>query len=227
MIILFNGPPRSGKDCAADFFKEKGFKHLSFKYQLYKETIKYFDCDPRWFMDRYDNRAEKEVPSAWLGHMSVREAMIYVSEKIIKPKKGLDYFGTQVANEIDLNKDYCISDGGFIDELVPVINTVGSDNFVLVQLTREGEDYSSDSRRYFDGNVIKQYVITHETPISQKYVLPHKFDVRTYRIHNNGDIGAFHKVLQEIYEKEYDGQSKQAEDQKGEIFQQDLLRESL
>lgn len=34
MIVLFNGPPGAGKDAAADFFKEKGFKHLSFKYQL-------------------------------------------------------------------------------------------------------------------------------------------------------------------------------------------------
>lgn len=204
MIILFNGPPRSGKDAAADFFKEKGFKHLSFKYQLYKETIDYFDVKKDWFMARYKNRDEKEVPSALLGHMSCREAMIYVSETIIKPKKGLDYFGKQVANEIDLDKDYCISDGGFIDELIPVINTVGSDNFVLVQLTRDDCDYSSDSRRYFDGKVIKQYVNSHKTKIESKYVLPHKFDVRTYRIHNNGTIGAFYDSLQDIYEKEYD-----------------------
>lgn len=214
MIVLFNGPPRSGKDFAADYFKDLGFKHLSFKYQLYKETIKYFDVDARWFMDRYDNRAEKEVPSALLGHMSVREAMIYVSEKVIKPKKGLDYFGKQVADEIDLERDYCISDGGFIDELLPVINKVGSDNFVLVQLTREGCDYSTDSRRYFDGNVVKQYVNSFETRIEKKYVLPYKFDVKTYRIHNNGTIGAFHNSLQDIYEKESNeraGKQKQKE----------------
>ena len=168
MIILFNGPPRSGKDAAADFFKERGFKHLSFKYQLYKETIRYFDVNEQWFMTRYKNRQEKEVPSALLGHMSCREAMIYVSEQVIKPKRGLDYFGKQVANEIDLNKDYCISDGGFIDELIPVINTVGSKNFVLVQLTREGCDYSTDSRRYFDGNIIQEFINEKETKINNK-----------------------------------------------------------
>lgn len=203
MIILFNGPPRSGKDFAADYFKKKGFKHLSFKYQLYKETIKYFDVNEKWFMERYNNRAEKEVPSTLLGHMSCREAMIYVSEKVIKPKKGLDFFGKQVANEIEDDKDYCISDGGFIDELIPVINRIGSDNFVLVQLTRDGCDYSTDSRRYFDGNIVHQYVNSHKTHIEKKYVLPRKFDVRTYRIHNNGSIGAFHESLEDIYEKEY------------------------
>lgn len=212
MIILFNGPPGSGKDAAADFFKEKGFKHLSFKYQLFKETIRYFGVEEKWFMEGYKIREEKERPSALLGHMSRREAMIYVSEEIIKPKHGLDYFGNLVANEIDLSKDYCISDGGFIDEVAPVINTVGSEKFVLVQLTREGCDYSSDSRRYLDGNLFHEYVNTHTTPVEKKYVLPHKFDVKMYRIHNNGNIGTFYEVLKDIYEKEVHETAKQRED---------------
>lgn len=202
MIILFNGPPGSGKDAAADYFGSRGFKHLSFKYQLYKETVKYFDVDFNWFMEGYKDREIKEIPSALLGHMSRREAMIYVSEKVIKPRKGLDYFGNQVASEIQDDVDYAISDGGFVDELVPVINKVGSDNFTLVQLTRNGCDYSSDSRRYFDGNVVHEYVNRHRTPVNSKYVLPHKFNVKTYRIHNNGTIEDFYKVLDEIYLKE-------------------------
>ena len=95
MIVLFNGPPKSGKDHAADYFKNKGWKHLSFKYQLYKETCLYFNIHYTWFMERYDNRALKEVPHIDLGHMSCREAMIHVSETVIKPRRGLDYFGKQ------------------------------------------------------------------------------------------------------------------------------------
>lgn len=203
MIILFNGPPGSGKDAAADYFKEKGFKHLSFKYQLYKETVKYFDVNYDWFMEGYKDRNVKEVPSTLLGNMSRREAMIYVSEKVIKPRNGLDYFGNQVANEIQDGQDYAISDGGFIDELIPVINTVGSDNFILVQLTRDGCDYSTDSRRYFHGNLIKEYINSYRTDVDTQYVLPHKFDVKMYRIHNNDTIGAFHNSLEDIYEKEH------------------------
>jgi len=202
LIILFNGPPGSGKDHAADYFKQHGFKHLSFKYQLFKETIKYFNVEEKWFMDGYNDRSQKEVKSMLLGHMSRREAMIYVSEKIIKPRMGLDYFGRLVADEIDLNKDYCISDGGFIDELIPVVEKVGNDNFVLVQLTREGHDFSSDSRRYFDGNVTKEFVLGNETPVEKKYVLPHKFDVKTYRIHNNSALSDFEEALKEIFKNE-------------------------
>jgi hypothetical protein len=203
MIILFNGPPGSGKDLAADWFKKKGFKHLSFKYQLFKETIKYFNVDENWFMDGYNNREIKEIPSTLLGNMSRREAMIYVSEKIIKPKRGLDYFGNLVADEIDLVKDYCISDGGFIHELLPVVEKVGTKNFVLVQLTREGHDYSSDSRRYFQGNGVRyEYINGHMTPIDKQYVLPHVFDVKMYRIHNNSTIEDFEESLESIYNHE-------------------------
>jgi len=210
MIILFNGPPRSGKDAAADYFKEKGWKHLSFKYQLYKETAKYFGVDYEWFMERYDDRSVKEVPHMDLGHMSCREAMIYVSEEIVKPKRGLDYFGNQVANEIDLNKNYAISDGGFVDELIPIINKIGDNNFVLVQLTRDGCDYSTDSRRYFDGDVQQEYINSHRTEINKKYVLPHKFNVKTYRIHNNSTIESFYSVLEQIHKKEFYGKGSQS-----------------
>lgn len=199
MIVLFNGPPASGKDYAADYFKRKGFKHLSFKYQLYKETCKYFNCKYDWFMERYEDRSVKEVPHIDLGHMSCREAMIHVSEKVIKPRKGLDYFGKLVADEIDLSKDYAISDGGFIDELLPVVEKVGKDNFTLVQLTRNGHDFSTDSRRYFDAAIIKEYVLGFETQVENKYVLPHKFDVDAYRIHNNSSLEYFVTALEGIF----------------------------
>jgi|TARA_B110000967_G_scaffold53113_1_gene54406 hypothetical protein len=202
LIVLFNGPPGSGKDHAADYFKQQGFKHLSFKYRLYEETIKYFNVDKEWFMERYEDRSLKEVPTYLLGNMSCREAMIYVSETKIKPRYGLDYFGKLVASEISKGFNYCISDGGFIDELIPVVEAVGNENFRLVQLTREGHDFSTDSRRYFDGHMTKEYVLNKETDIEIKYVLPHKFDVISYRIHNNSTVADFNDVLQDLYENE-------------------------
>ena len=203
MIILFNGPPGAGKDLAADFFKERGFKHLSFKYQLFKETIKYFNVDEHWFMQGYNKREIKEIPSTLLGNMSRREAMIYVSEQVIKPRRGLDFFGNLVANEIDVLKDYVISDGGFVHELLPVVERVGTENFALVQLTREGHDYSSDSRRYFQGNSMEyEYINGHMTPIDNQYVLPHVFDVKMYRIHNNSTIEGFESSLEDIFKRE-------------------------
>lgn len=200
MIVIFNGPPASGKDEAASLFKEHfGFGNLSFKYQLFKETIKHFEVDERWFMEGYNDRAQKEKKEFALENMSRREAMIHVSENIIKPKKGLDYFGKAVAEEMQEGKNYALADGGFVEELEPIVQKVGKENIVIVQLTREGHDYSTDSRKYFNGNLIKEYTINEATAVDKAYVLKEELDIATYRIHNNGSVSAFHSALESVY----------------------------
>ena len=200
MIVIFNGPPASGKDEEASLYKEKfGFGNLSFKYQLFKETIKHFDVDKRWFMEGYNDRDQKEKKEFALQGMSRREAMIHVSEDIIKPKKGLDYFGRSVAEEIEEENNYALADGGFVEELEPIIEKVGAENIVIVQLTREGHDYSSDSRKYFNGNIISETTIGHQTEIDKAYVLKEEMNIRTYRIHNNGSLHNLQKALGSIH----------------------------
>lgn len=208
MIVIFNGPPGSGKDEAANYFVENcGCEHLSFKDVLFEETFKYFDVDREWFMnDYYTNRALKEQPSVFLGGYSRREALIYVSEKYIKPKYGADFFGVQVANSIKKGMDYAISDGGFVEELIPLINKVGTNGIRLVQLVRKGCTYSSDSRRYFNGNLHKEIALGEKTQIDEQYVLPRRFDIKTYRVHNNGTLDNFHSALKSIYVEEQDEQ---------------------
>jgi len=202
MIVIFNGPPGSGKDEAAAFYKENfGFGNLSFKYQLFKETINHFEVDEQWFMEGYDDRTTKEKQEVALNNMSRREAMIYVSEDILKPKQGLDYFGRTVAEEIEDGNHYAIADGGFVEELQPLVERVGAENIVIVQLTREGHDYSTDSRRYFNGRLRKTFTINESTEIESQYVLPEELNILTYRIHNNGSIRNFHDVLNNIFEE--------------------------
>lgn len=199
MIVIFNGPPGSGKDEGTEYFaKNFGYKHLSFKYQLFKETFKLFEVSKDWFMDGYDNREIKEKPSALLGGLSRREAMIYTSEEHIKPKFGKSFFGDKVADEIVLGEKYAISDGGFVEELEPIINKIGYENIVLVQLVRDGCCYSSDSRRYFNGDPILEVGAGPQTPIDEEYILPQKLPIKTYRIWNNGSLEAFHAILETI-----------------------------
>ena len=200
MIVIFNGPPGSGKDEAASLYKEMyGFKALSFKHQLFKETIEHFGVKKDWFMEGYNNREQKEVKEFALKNYSRREAMIHVSEDIIKPQKGLDHFGKLVAEEIEDGINYAVADGGFVEELRPLVERVGAENVVIVQITRDGHDYSSDSRRYFNGNLVKEYCINFETKIDKAYVLNEEMDIRTYRVHNNGAVRNFHATLIEIY----------------------------
>jgi len=202
MIIVFNGPPGSGKDEAANLFREKyGFSNLSFKEQLFKETIDYFKVDENWFMEDYNNRELKEKKYEALNGLSRRQALIYVSEEVIKPKKGKSYFGKKVAEYIEEDHNYVISDSGFIEELHPLIEKFGSENIIIVQIMREGHNYSNDSRRYLSGNVKRIYCIGEQTSINENDVIPNKLNIDTYQIHNNGSIKSYHDTLHNIYEE--------------------------
>jgi hypothetical protein len=227
MIVIFNGPPSSGKDEACLYFKKLGYIHLSFKEELFKETFKFFSVSKDWFMKGYNDRSVKETPVPQLKvngtTLSRRDAMIYVSEQHIKPKFGKEYFGAKLASQIQLDNRYCVSDGGFEEELTPVINKIGADKVILVQLTRDGCDFSSDSRKYFNGNLVREFVLRKETNISNFHMLSKKFDIRTYRVHNNGTIEEFRSVLQLIHEKESDVQNKKTKSD----TDSDFIRKSL
>jgi hypothetical protein len=216
LIVIFNGPPGTGKDEACLYFKSLGYTHLSFKEELFKETIKFFGVSREWFMEGYNDRSVKELPVDQLkmngAELSRRDAMIYISEQYIKPKYGKEYFGLKLTEQIQSGLLYCVSDGGFEEELTPVINKIGADKTILVQLTRDGCNFSSDSRKYLNGNLVKEYVIRKETNISNFHVLPNKFDIRTYRVHNNGTKEEFRAVLHAIHEKEHHVKNKKTKD---------------
>ena len=205
-VVIFNGPPGCGKDAACLLYKNMGYTHLSFKEELFKETFKFFGVSKEWFMKGYENRDIKEKPVPQLKvsgkSFSRRDAMIYVSEKFIKPKYGKDYFGKQLANQMTSEGLFCVSDGGFQEELSPIINKFGAESITIIQLTREGCDFSSDSRRYFNGNLVQEFMLGKETPIVKCHFLPDQFPIRTYRVHNNDSIDSFHRTLRAIHEKE-------------------------
>ena len=208
-VIVFNGAPGCGKDAACLFYKTLGYKHLSFKEELFKETFKFFNVSKEWFMEGYDNRSIKEAPVPQLevnGQiLSRRDAMIYVSEQHVKPKYGKEYFGKKLSEQITADGLFCVSDGGFQEELSPIINRFGADIIVIIQLTREGCNFSSDSRRYFNGNLVEELVLGKQTPIIKSYLLPEQPDIRTYRVHNNSTKTEFYGAIQMIHEKESNG----------------------
>lgn len=208
-VIIFNGPPGSGKDEACSYLTcQHGFKHLSFKYQLFIEAIKYYNVSKEWFMFGYQDRNTKEQPEVLLNGKSRREALIHVSEDIIKPKYGKGFFGKQAAKQINSVNDYCFSDGGFIEELQEIINTIGAKNVTVIQLLRDGCSFKNDSRRYFNGLIFDEHILGHSTQINQSYIMPESLDVRIRRVHNNGTLSEFYKLLAAIYFEERDAKKR-------------------
>lgn len=149
--VIMNGPPRSGKDHAAKFLCNKyGWNHLEFKHQLFVETCERFGVSLSWFMEDYDTN--KDEPQAELEGMSKRQALIDTSENHIKLTKGKDYFGVCASNKL-VEGVNVFSDGGFVEELQPIVEK--SDNVIIVQIYRPGCSFDNDSRQYLDESVLR------------------------------------------------------------------------
>jgi len=155
IAIILNGPPGSGKDEGAKTIIAHDpihAKHLEFKTQLFEHTIDLFEIDADLFYSLYNDRRTKEEPSIHLTLdgvelFSPREALIHTSENVYKPRYGKDYFGECAARSIATGCINVFSDGGFREELNPVIRMVDG-RVALIHLHREGCDFSKDSRDY-------------------------------------------------------------------------------
>jgi hypothetical protein len=95
------------------------------------------------------DRSTKEFPQEELNGKTPREVLIEVSEEVIKPVYGKDYFGKRVIDEMpDSKKVYLLSDGGFPEELHGIMEKIGPENLMVIRIMSEGKTFDNDSRRY-------------------------------------------------------------------------------
>lgn len=151
--IILNGPPGCGKDTIANLMAGS-CKKRQFKDALYEHTAKHFEIDLDKFIHYASDRDLKDSRSlAGLGGRTPREALIYISEQIFKPRYGNAYFGECEASRLHSlfgNAEGFVNvvypDGGFEDEITPVESFF--DHVVIIRLHRDGFDFSNDSRSY-------------------------------------------------------------------------------
>lgn len=153
--ILLNGPARSSKDTIASHLESSvGAIHLKFATPLYRAIPHLFGIES----DEWDNmyRDAKEIPHPRLQGMTCREAMIWVSEDVLKPKFGQAYMGILGARAmIDLLPDgvsdrvFVWSDAGFALEASVLVDVFGAEDIHLVRLERPEYTFSGDSRSYY------------------------------------------------------------------------------
>jgi len=148
--VILNGPPGVGKDTLADRFLEQfpSWGRLSFKEQLYMDVCEHYGLRLSTLKRDLDDRVMKETNYIVTG-MSPREMMIHVSENIIKPKLGKNYYG-KVTGENGIKKydKVIVTDGGFIEEIEEFNKYYG--NLLIVRLYREGFTFQKDSREYIN-----------------------------------------------------------------------------
>lgn len=167
-IVLLNGPPRCGKDTAAmgllnHFHSQKrNAYHHKFASPLADGLRGMFGIDPGRWMYLYAT-AKEEACDELLG-MSPREAMIWLSEDVMKPEFGGDVFGRLAANAITTlpSGTIVISDCGFPKEIVPValLPSVGWRNLLIVNVHRPGCSFKGDSRGYISPENLRTAVLS-------------------------------------------------------------------
>jgi hypothetical protein len=165
--ILFNGPPRSGKDEAKlvvrsllyqYFNKEDISPHImSFSTVLQKAVPALYGIQQDEWDERY-NSDMKDEPWKRLFGFSQRQALIQLSEDYLKKQHGCNVFAMIMTNLVaniksqygDMKNNIFLMDTGFNAEFAMFVDYVGKDNCLLVKVYRPGSDFSNDSRRYID-----------------------------------------------------------------------------
>lgn len=153
-LIILNGPPRSGKDSLAKYLSQKHptFRHVKFADELKIITHRLYNT-PHQHPDAYEQFKDK--PLTEFLNLTPRQAYINVSEDYIKKHHGKDFFGLQLISTIkkvpDNNENvFVISDGGFEEELIPLLEAFNPSLFTVLQIHRQGCTFDNDSRHYFD-----------------------------------------------------------------------------
>lgn len=158
--IILNGPPLVGKDYAALHIEQTyGAHHQEMKYKLIELTRAIYCVSEEQWNAMYV-RKEKEKPQEILEGRSPREALIHVSETVIKPNFGRAYFGRATAKMLSPGLN-AVSDGGFIEEAEEFTKVIGPHNILVLRLFSDGCDYGSDSRGYYDLERLNELGVRH------------------------------------------------------------------
>jgi hypothetical protein len=197
-IVLLNGPIGCGKTELSNVLVEGfGFSAKRCKDKLHELTMSFFCVDSEEYWRIYEDRVFKESPSPiftlkWEAYeklckalgggsldsinlkgavveLSLRLAMIYVSEVLCKPTFGSDYFG--VARAADLHRELQVVDDsvGFVEELIPTIDMLGQENCLLVRVHGRGT-FEGDSRRYIPDGVVNNTIDIDNTGTLEEFL---------------------------------------------------------
>jgi hypothetical protein len=165
-VIIFNAPPNSGKDACCEYLaKQYNAHHTYFKKALYDVAAKTSGLPLSYIRTVCTDRKYKEFKNAFMmvdrEQVTPRQYLIHVSENVVKPLLGKSYFGNKIAEEIvnTPNNLIVVSDGGFEEELLPLLNLPDTE-VIVVRLYRDGCNFNNDSRKYFTDEFLDANNIT-------------------------------------------------------------------
>lgn len=151
-IILFNGPPYSGKTTAAGILSELlRNKGQSVHRDSFAAPMKHYLAT--LIGERYEFIKKDEVHPALNGH-TPRQFLIKESEDHMKPTYGVDVYGRALAHRITqlpLSPTFIIiDDSGFIEESEAMAAAFGLASLRIIRVLRPDHTFANDSRGYIE-----------------------------------------------------------------------------
>lgn len=141
-VIIFNGPPSSGKDTAAIAVSEAlGIPHIKLSWPL-----KYIASDVLGISHEV---LEKNKERATIFELSYRQIQIEIF-RAIAAVLGTKWLAAMIVTRIDRNSVhdvFVLSDCGRDEEVTTLCSAFGVENVLLVNIYRKGTDYSNDIRK--------------------------------------------------------------------------------
>lgn len=166
LIVLINGPKRSGKDTAAKWITSSFSKsvRIGFADHLKNATHAAYGLHGISF-DHYEHT--KDEPSQDFLGISPRRAYISHSESYMKPLHGKQVFSVFFARAAEKSGAamVVVPDSGFTDEAEYQRSRVGSDNMLLIRAHRPGFGFEGDSRSYIDLPGITTYDVVNDSDV--------------------------------------------------------------
>lgn len=156
-LILLNGPPRCGKDTAAQILFDHYASTMSVRWDKFSMPHKLaFAAMVHEPVDEHGNvhhyEATKSDPIPWLG-VSYRQWQIDFSEKFMKPLYGETIFARMFLERQALRREaqnyLCVvSDCGFQVEVDTVAAVWNPTDLMVITVMRDGCTFAGDSRQY-------------------------------------------------------------------------------
>lgn len=182
-LIIFNGPPFSGKDTGVDAIFElpqlqgtdNGVR-ARFKNVLYENTAQRYNLDLEDWVRICNDGAVKDQPQDYLEGKSPRQVLIYESEEVIKKEHGETGVAVITANRLKdkikdmVNPIIAFSDGGFNCEIKPLMEILGitRDQVLIFRCHADGCSFDNDSREWlvdYDHDVYNDKTILYHNTI--------------------------------------------------------------
>ena len=181
MIILLNGPPGCGKDTAAEFIKKRlNCREYKFSAPLKSALRELLSIEnERWKqLLAYGTKDEPLLPQG----VSIRQALIKLSEEYLKPMLGQDIFGHIAVRRMKRmvsNPHIVVSDIGFTQEVEPIVKEFTVKRVRVLQISRPNCTFKDDSREYIDVNHLK--IAPYTKKIDNRYDLE-LFEAQVVRV---------------------------------------------